>query len=147
MHVNIFVRVFLCVQVSFLVLGCAQLYTGFVMLPDSLMTVPSAKCAVASVIPHSLRNGQPVSAGINTTDWEFGLLLGKCTVPAGHMWVKGEARVRAFAEPVEFNGFYLLSRSAQPELDPSSFTLECLSPDGGSGHTSVTLAGKGVGVI
>ena len=136
------------VQWSLVVLGLAQLCIGFSMLPalpEKLITV-SSKCTVARLTPHSLRNGLPVLTSVNATDWSFGLLLNRCTVPGGKLSVLGATRVLSFTQPVQFNGFYLVSHSAS-ELDPLSFTLECLS-DGtsilGSDAGAVTLAASGL---
>lgn len=126
------------VQWALLLLALGQLCVGLSMLPaaaERLITTTSAKCAVARVTPHSLRNGEPVSVSINVTDWEVGLLWNKCKVPGGKLSVLGAARVIDFnkhtlsidfKKMVEFNGFYLTSHSSQSELDPLTFTLECL---------------------
>jgi len=140
------------VTLLFMALGLAQLYAGFSQLPEKLMATSTAKCAVVRVTPHSLRNGEPVFASVNASDWEFGLLYNGCTVPMGKPSADPAQASRRliFAEPVEFNGYYLTSRTAQrgesdTGFDPLSFTLECLSRDGEpfEGSTPVTLAASG----
>ena len=137
------------VQFALLLLASVQLIAGLVVLPVAAVrvTMTCAKCAVARVTPHSLRNGKPVANSINASDWSFGLLSNKCSVPGGKLSVLGSARVVTFPRQVEFNGFYLTSRSTQKELDPASFTLECLSGDGEGGQSSdigpVTVAASG----
>ena len=131
------------VQWALLVLALGQLYLSMV-LPQQLMSSTStATCAVTRVTPHSLLNGQPVSASANASDWEFGLLSNKCIVPGGKISKQGTARVLSFAEAMTFDGFYLISHSAQSEVgrDPSSFILECLP--GGEVGSEVTIAASG----
>lgn len=134
------------VQWMLLLVALGELIAGISMLPTAggRITRTWAKCAVARVTPHSLRNGHTVSDSINTSDWEFGLLSNKCSVPGGKLSVVGSARVLTFTGLVEFNGFYLTSHSAQSDFDPGSFTLECLSTSESSDTDAVrTLAASG----
>jgi len=133
------------VQWAVCLLGLAQLFAAARSGPQKLMADSTAKCAMARVTPHSLRNGEQVPASVNRTDWDFGLLYNGCTVPMGQLSGSGVTRQLIFAEPVEFNGYYLTSRTAQRDLDdgfdPASFTLECLS---GSNSTGTGI-GMGTG--